>query len=205
MPAKKIKKKKLDLKKFTKKGKPRQRGQQPERVSAVQGIPIADKEVWKKETSPWWREKSTAGVDKIFGSPEIMWQAACEYFKWCDANPLYKVRTFHSEGCITQAKEPVIRAYTWQGLCLYLGVSSSYFREFKSALRIDKERFMAVIKQIEDTLHTQKFEAAAGDLLNANIISRDLGLIDKSSVDVKDDRKSTADLFPFEDDKLKKR
>ncbi len=41
---------------------------------------------------------------------------------------------------------------------------------------------MAVITRIKETIFTQKFEGASADLLNANIIARDLGLADKKDI-----------------------
>ena len=27
-------------------------------------------------------------TDKLFNTPELLWEAACEYFEWCVDNPL---------------------------------------------------------------------------------------------------------------------
>ena len=39
-----------------------------------------------------WRNRSKHGRDTLFAFPPLMWEAACEYFKWCDENPF--VRSF---------------------------------------------------------------------------------------------------------------
>ena len=44
----------------------------------------------------------------------------------------------------------------------------------------DREGFVVVVSEIEAVIRDQKFSGAAADLLNANIIARDLGLKDKS-------------------------
>ena len=31
--------------------------------------------------------KDKHGRDKLFSTPELLWEAACEYFQWCDENP----------------------------------------------------------------------------------------------------------------------
>ena len=31
--------------------------------------------------------RSKHGRDKLFATPELLWDAACEYFQWCDENP----------------------------------------------------------------------------------------------------------------------
>ena len=46
----------------------------------------------------------------------------------------------------------------------------------------EKDDFSAVTTRIEDIIYEQKFTGAAADLLNPNIIARDLGLADKKEV-----------------------
>jgi len=38
----------------------------------------------------FWKARSKHGRDKIFTTPEILWEAACEYFEWVADNPLQK-------------------------------------------------------------------------------------------------------------------
>lgn len=83
---------------------------------------------------------------------------------------------FAYKGEITTTTIPKMRAYTLDGLCLYMGCNEAYFRQFND--NGDKD-FSTVIYQIEKTIYNQKFTGAAADLLNANIISRDLGLADR--------------------------
>ena len=35
----------------------------------------------------FWMLRSKHGRDKLFSTPELLWEAACEYFQWCDENP----------------------------------------------------------------------------------------------------------------------
>lgn len=131
--------------------------------------------------SQWWNLRSKHGRDKIFETPEIMWEAACEYFQWCVDNPLKEQKAWHSDGFIAKTDLNKTRAFTMKGLCLWLGVNEAYFRNFELQGRGQDADFSAVISKIKDTIYKQKFEAAAADLLNANIISRDLGL--KENID----------------------
>ena len=132
----------------------------------------------------FWKLRSKHGRDKLFATPELLWEAACEYFEWCEKNPLKETKAFAFQGIITTDKVPVMRAMTLSQLCFYLNCNESYFRTFKSQLRIEQQDFNTVIAEIEGTIYNQKFQGAAANLLNANIISRDLGLIDRSETDV---------------------
>lgn len=127
----------------------------------------------------FWKQRTKHGRDKLFESPEQLWIAACEYFTWCDNNPLLTTE-FHGRNakkCIV----PKMRAYTWTGLEFFLDVTS--FRDYKTNEAY--KDFSQIITRIENIIYTQKFEGAAAGLFNANIISRDLGLADKKEVEQK--------------------
>jgi len=85
-------------------------------------------------------------------------------------------------GEVTIEKIPVMRAMTMSQLCFYLNCSESYFRHFKSENKDTNSDFITVIAEIERVVYNQKFQGASANLLNANIIARDLGLIDKSDL-----------------------
>ena len=136
----------------------------------------------------FWQLRSKHGRDKLFKTPELLWEAACEYFKWCDENPLLERKAFAYQGVIITEDMPRMRAYTIHGLTFYLNCNTEYFRRFKAELKEKDKDFCRVIKDIEETIFRQKFEGAACDLLNANIISRDLGLADKQDVTTDGDK-----------------
>lgn len=139
-----------------------------------------------------WHKRSKFGRDKTFKSPKLLMEAAVEYFHWCEDNPLLAeelkvVSNGNGLGSNVEAHElKKVRAFTIMGLCLFCGVNTEYWRTFKHQLVVNKNNtqrvvnaFNSVIVFIENTIYEQKFSAAAAGLLNANIISRDLGLIDK--------------------------
>jgi len=71
-----------------------------------------------------------------------------------------------------------MRAMTIRGLCFYLRVSDETWSNYRK----DKD-FFGVIHEVEQTIYDQKFTGAAADMLNANIIARDLGLVDNKKID----------------------
>jgi hypothetical protein len=128
----------------------------------------------------FWKLRSEHGRDKLFASPELLWEAATEYFNWVDSHPWYKVEAVKSGDLAgTLMKIPMVRPYTLSGFQLYIGSSESYWRDFKKANHAD---FSSVIAEIENAMTTQKFEGAAVGAFNANIISRDLGLRDNLGI-----------------------
>ncbi len=134
----------------------------------------------------FWQIRSKHGRDKLFKTPELLWNAACEYFQWCEDNPLIERKVFQYQGTIIEADVPKMRAMTLSQLCFYLHCEESYFNQFEgrikeSEVKIDKD-FVKVIHEIKKTVYNQKFQGAAADMLNANIIAQDLGLISKSDI-----------------------
>lgn len=131
----------------------------------------------------FWKQRSKHGKDVLFASPELLWEAACEYFQWCEDNPHTEEKAFAYQGVISTYTVRKMRAYTLGGLCLYLGCSESYFRTFKVNMIGKHDDYIAIIGQIEEVITEQQFSGAAADLLNANIIARKLGLADKINSD----------------------
>lgn len=129
----------------------------------------------------FWKQRCKHGKDKIFSSPEMLWECACEYFQWVDENPLIEMKPFAFQGESWSEPIPKMRAMTINGLCLYLGIGESTLWDYGN--KEQYKDYSQVVELIKKTIYEQKFTGAAADLLNANIIARDLGLRDKSDVD----------------------
>jgi len=127
----------------------------------------------------FWKARSKHGRDKIFKTPEDLWSACSEYFEWVEANPLYEMKVFCYQGEITEAEIPKMRAMTLDGLCFFLNIQDNTWRLYK-----ERKDFMQVTDDAERMIYQQKFSGAAADLLNANIIARDLGLKDSTATEV---------------------
>lgn len=154
---------------------------------------MMDEKTDKRIGNQFWKLRSKHGRDKIFKTPQLMWEAACEYFQWVEDNPLKEQKVFHSQGVITTYDSPVIRAMTLKGLCFYLNANDAYFKTFKSRLTEEDKGFDTVIKDIENIIYSQKFAGAAANMLNANIIARDLGLSEHTEATV------TTNIFDMEE------
>ena len=92
----------------------------------------------------FWMLRSKHGRDKLFSTPELLWEAACEYFQWCDENPWLskkaiqktvpvrrkkgkKVETVNEQQ-VQQEVSPTSRPYSLTGFCIYVGASSQDIR-----------------------------------------------------------------------------
>lgn len=129
----------------------------------------------------FWKARSSHGRKPIFASPEQLETACEEYFQWVEDNPLWEVKAFPYQGEVTEHSLPKMRAMTIGGLCLFLDISQQCWSEYR-----ERDGFGEVTTRVEQTIRAQKFAGASADLLNANIIARDLGLADKSELTGKD-------------------
>lgn len=134
----------------------------------------------------FWKARSKHGRDKIIASAELLKEACEEYFQWVEDNPLSEEKLFAYKGCISKESAYKMRAMTIAGLCIFLDVCLETWSNWRK-----NKDFMGVIEWAEQVIREQKFAGAAADLLNANIIARDLGLADKQEL-------STPVAQPFE-------
>ena len=139
----------------------------------------------------FWEARSSHGRNPKFESPEALWTACCEYFEWVEQNPLWEMKAFAYQGEVTQEPIAKMRAMTLTGLIIFLDITKPTWALYKA-----REDFNYVTTRAEEIIYDQKFSGAAADLLNANIIARDLGLKEQSQVE---------DVTPDKGDRDKRR
>lgn len=122
----------------------------------------------------FWKARSSHGRSPTFANPDALWEACTEYFEWVDANPLYEDRIIAYQGEVQHVPTAKMRAMTIGGLCLFLDIARRSWDDYRG-----RQDFVPVVTRAEATIRDQKFSGAAADLLNANIIARDLGLADR--------------------------
>lgn len=150
---------------------------------------------WFLPGNRFWEARSSHGANPKFENAADLWDACCQYFEWNENNPLYEAKAFAYEGCVTVESLPLMRAMTIGGLCLFLDIAESTWRKWKA----DRSDLSAVITRAEAIIFKQKFEGASANLLNANIISRDLGLADKQDHTSSDGTLSRAPVYKMVD------
>lgn len=149
----------------------------------------------------FWEMRSSHGRKPLF-TPETLWDAAAQYFAWVEENPLYEDKLVTFQGEATHEPVAKMRAMTLTGLFIFLDISHQAWAEYSS-----REGFGEVTDQIKAVIRTQKFEGASADLLNANIIARELGLADKTELTGEGggplEVKSTLDVSGLTDEQLR--
>lgn len=127
----------------------------------------------------FWKLRSKHGRDKIFETPDLLWEAACEYFEATDARKWWKTE-FNGKDAI-ECHVPTDTPYTITGLCLYLDCGKNFFDNFEN--NENNKDFKGILTRIREIIYTQKFEGAVVGAFKENIISRELGLADKKEID----------------------
>lgn len=106
--------------------------------------------------------------------PDEILDKAQEYANWCEQNPLYELKVF---GTGIRMKVPKMRAMTIQGFCLFANIDPGTWDNYSK-----EEAYFQIIARIKALFYSQKLEGAAADLLNPNIIARELGLSEKTEI-----------------------
>ena len=141
----------------------------------------------------FWKKRSKHGRDKIFKTPEILQEAAYEYFEYQSKQKWERI-DYKGKEC-QRVRIPTSSPFTIEGLCLFLGVNTKYFNTFE---RSCSEDFNNVITHIREIIHLQKFEGAAVGAYNANIIAHELGMKNRQQEDAsaEDEKPKTAFKMP---------
>ena len=124
----------------------------------------------------FWKLRSKHGRDKIFSSPEILWDACNEYFQVTSTRVWVK-KDWVGKDALEVNRETSV-PFTQAGLYIFLNIVAQTWLEYKKL-----QDFSDVIARAEQIIYNQKFEGAAVGAYNANIIARDLGLAEKKDVE----------------------
>lgn len=119
----------------------------------------------------YYRERLKDGRDKIFQTPAELLEKCIDYFGWVEKNPLKAAELVKFQGTYKTAMVPVLRMMSIRGLCIHLGMSEDAWDLYRK-----RKDFVGVCTRVESVIKEQQVAGAAGNLLNANIIARLLGL-----------------------------
>jgi len=129
--------------------------------------------------STFWKSENPRRPP-VFSSPDEMYGRCVEYFEWVKSHPLFENKVFQFQGAIVDAQVEKPRAMTLVAMCTFLGCSRDAWSNYRK-----REGFAEVCELVDNIIYTQKFELAAADLLNVQLIARDLNLRERTEVDHK--------------------
>lgn len=144
---------------------------------------------------PWEARK---GRPPKFETPQDLWEACVDYFDWVANNPLKAPTITRTKNETKLKATPKLRAMSIGGLCVFLNITQETWCQMRK-----KPGFSETASRVDDIIRQQKFEGASAELLNPNIIARDLGLTDKHQHEVRSQNSTvvsqvTQDMTPEE-------
>lgn len=116
----------------------------------------------------------------VLEEPLDFLKAAVDYFRWAEEHPLLEEKVFQYQGEIIRDDSAKMRAFTKEGLAAKLRIPVSRLEAYKN--RDEESGWPQAVQLVEQIIYEQTFTGAAAGLLNAHIVSRSLGLAEKSEV-----------------------
>lgn len=133
-----------------------------------------------------------------YATPNDLLIAAAEYFQWAINNPIEKQELIKGGMMAGQRGSiDIPRPFSIGGLINFIGLTIKEWKNYKEGIGF--EHFHDFVQRIETFCLTQKFEHAAVGIYNANIIARDLGLVDKSESKVEEKKEIIIGMRIIED------
>lgn len=149
-------------------------------ASRAEGLPTrSNTKKPKSNPTAYWNARTSVGRDKMFTDPESLYKAIIQYFEYHQTQPWHKKELKVINGKAKIIDIPMLPPFTWEGLCIYLGISTGYFRTFKVTIKQDdpqRSAFLAVIEWADNTIRKNKFDGASIGAFNAQLMSYDLGI-----------------------------
>ncbi len=128
---------------------------------------------------------------KSIQSPEELWANFIEYTAHSDSNKLIEAKIFNGKNGIVHGDLEKIRPYTLNGFCNFVGIHPGTWSRWKRLEETKEDEsgstfFLDVMLQIESIIYDHQYQGAVLDVFNASIVSRKLGLADKTELTGKD-------------------
>lgn len=110
-----------------------------------------------------------SGNNKL--TPEQLMQLVVNYFEWAETNAIKAGAESSFQGRTYQDTITRPRVFTWNGLTLFLGVSTGIIQRWKR-----QPGYMEVLDFADQVIREQKYQYAANGMINTNMIAKELGI-----------------------------
>ena len=146
----------------------------------------------------WKLAKETLGRRRLIKTAKEFQKKFLEYLEWAEKNPIQAKRASKRESFDDDKTKRTNQVYmesvsrrrplSMYGLCLFLGVSRKWFEmtlknlESKGERTDEEEDLFTILTRAKDFIEMQQFDGACIGDFNANIITRILGLQDRTDI-----------------------
>lgn len=161
--------------------------------------PLSPEDQEQVGPNQYWRRRLNHGKPRAYETPEDLMEACVEYFEWCDINPLFEDKLMAVGGDAVNRNLIKKRAPTLQGLTTHLGIHRVTWNKWRTS----QPDFADVIAMVDNAMEAIQLEGASAGIFNGQIISRLIGLVDKTESKGVTGLISLDDVENTDSDKLK--
>lgn len=138
---------------------------------------------------------------KLIETPEKLYELFKQYRQWAKSNP-YLFHDYVGKDAAEVWKKRE-RPLTWIGFEGYLAENGIVYHlgNYEHNDRGAYSDYLPIIRMIKKQCSNDTVSGALAGVYNQNIAARLEGLSDRSDVNLSDNRKSVADLFPLDEEK----
>lgn len=118
-------------------------------------------------------------------TPEELWNKFIEYTEWVEKNPWYKndfIKSGENAGQVVKLE--IQRPYSIEEFCNHAEISTQTF--FNYSKRDGYETYFDICSRIKQIIDAQHFSGGMVNVFNSNIVTRKLGLTEKTEAKVED-------------------
>jgi hypothetical protein len=120
----------------------------------------------------WAARASSSGPAPKFADADALWKACVTYFDWVAENPLYEDRLVTYRGIARHVPVAKMRPMRKGDLLRFIDVAHTTWAAWKR----DRADLALTIEHAESVVWCWNFDGAAANLIDANLVIRQLGL-----------------------------
>ena len=126
----------------------------------------------------FWKMRMTIGrTNKL--TPTRLKNEAIKYFEWVEANPFKVTKAAMFQGEQIDLTEEKPRIMTIGAFCRFVGIGEQTLADYGK-----QDAYSGIVSDIKGLIYDYKLEGASAGLFNSNIIARELGLGERTVVEL---------------------
>lgn len=113
-----------------------------------------------------WKKMNDFSNRIVIDTPEDIWKRACEYFSWCDDNPItWKTTVMSGNKAGNKVENESPQPYGIRAFCLYSGITESYMQSIRQSKSTESPYYI-VISKILSIIYVQNMNYATTGVFN---------------------------------------
>lgn len=127
-------------------------------------------------------------------TPEQLFDMAVRYFEWAETNHIQAAETASFQGDVFESKTHKPRVFTIVGFRLFCGFTENNIQRWRK-----EPGYADVMEFVDSVIREQKFQLAANNMVNASLVSKDLGLDKPTTITVENNANNSIEAVSADD------